>query len=47
MSAGLLLRGIRERLLPYSLRALFCRLLLHVYIDAEPQKEVLFLMFAR
>ena len=45
---ALLLACMRERTLPFSLRALYCRLMLHVHVDAEPQKmvhEILMLFF--
>lgn len=47
MSIGLILRCIREKRLPYSLRAAFVRLMLHARVDCEPQQPVSFTRFAR
>eukprot|EP00047_Mylnosiga_fluctuans_P022501 m.120906 g.120906 ORF g.120906 m.120906 type:complete len:2802 (-) comp9285_c2_seq2:1154-9559(-) len=44
---GLLLVCMRERSLPAALRALFCRLMLHIHVDAKPQKAISPIRFVR
>jgi hypothetical protein len=47
LSVGLILRCLHERALPFELRALFCRLLVHLHVDAEPQETVTPINYAR